>query len=636
MLWWLISALLAVAQEPVPGVPPGSSLEDAAWEAMQDDRFVTARRLAEALLVEEPRSLRGHYVLGYALKEGEGDLPRAKEHFLEVVAIYEANFDQEPDSPWQMHLDACKQLSYTAAAMDDREEQLAWIELHDDLYSPELVGQRVWPLMKLGRFDEAREWAAKALETDRAWQHSIAQNGLCAMEGELGHREAYYRACMDSLDAEIARGWDVSVNAHNAALAVRADLRFDELEATARKGTSGSGAEVSNPWMQLAGIHLSMGRGVDAVTDVRNMQKWRLRQPPDMRDQVRAEVEGVFATVLLAAGFPSKGMAVIDRALRYPDRQGYSSGSSDDAVVFGTLLRISMRASLREREAEARAASSWPVRWLGALADWLPDPADLADRATVQAICADRERLDGLFRVFLFDGVDLPVWMLGDTIDVLGTGVAAAALDAFRRADPEPRFVPWQAAFAAEIAWRQGDMEAAAEQAAVAREGLPAAAVLLRARVAAIFADAAWRRGGRPLALAAYEQVMTTDPGVMRRLGLRLPATVRGHGPVTDALRRSPRIGASGAFEVSVSEGEDVVRACLLTPDGSRLGCPEVTREQGEAEDVFARRASDTLQRRLFAMPMGLSQIDLDSLDGTTTVAREAAVEALDQLLDGL
>ena len=63
-------------------------------------------------------------------------------------------------------------------------------------------------------------------------------------------------------------------------------------------------------------------------------------------------------------------------------------------------------------------------------------------------------------------------------------------------------------------------------------------------------------------------------------------------------------------------------------------GIPEV-REGDDLGELIAR-AAEAFHRRVFAMPLGVGTIDWDSLDGTTTVANEAAADRVDALLDGL
>jgi hypothetical protein len=108
---------------------------------------------------------------------------------------------------------------------------------------------------------------------------------------------------------------------------------------------------------------------------------------------------------------------------------------------------------------------------------------------------------------------------------------------------------------------------------------------------------------------------------------------------------------------------------CLLAPDGVELGCahvdplatdprskrvkmvgahggkamPAPPPEPGEGEQVeppsphdYAALTVEAFHDRAFAMPVGLSNVDLGSLDGTATLSGEAARERMEGLLDDL
>src|SRR5690606_37782465 len=76
-----------------------------------------------------------------------------------------------------------------------------------------------------------------------------------------------------------------------------------------------------------------------------------------LREQVRAETDVAFATVLLVAGETTTGMTVIDRAIQNPDRRGLTSSSKEQALGAHALLRRAMRTTHAQIEAERAAWS---------------------------------------------------------------------------------------------------------------------------------------------------------------------------------------------------------------------------------------------------------------------------------------
>ncbi len=624
-----------------PQLLPDSSIAKAA-AARDAGQLVTGRRLAEQAVVDDPKSVRARALLGWFLVEGEGDLSRARWHLEHAASLFDRGEGTEGPQAWKIDADVIDQLISVTGAMDDRVAQLVWLDTFHERYTPPRWASYGWPLLKLGRFDEAREKIDAALESEDPWEHTHAINARCAVEGQIGDRAAFLDACEAELVSELVNGYDPATGASNLVGARLANLRFDGLDDVAKQGTVGSGEEAANPWLQMMGLSLSAGRGEQAVDRARNMQRWRLKLPPSMRDQNRAELDTALARLLLLAGESDKGMEVVDCAIEFPDRLGYSSGQTDQLLGSTTVLRLAMRTEQRERDAERAPDESWLWRSWRWVRQWLPDLPTLRDRAVVRGVLQSPQRARGLFRVYLFNGLaDVPPWLLGDVIDAVGTGVAQASLDAARAADAtDARFTPYYDAFGAEIAWRGGDRAEALRLAGAALIGLPRDEALLRARVEAVAADAAWWSSDEARALTLWEQALRDDAGVIRRLRSAIPArVVSAGGADADALaarlRRSPRlIDSNMGFVVSVRGAGGTLESCLLTSTGSRVTCASVGDGPKSGERIA--RAAEAFHRRVFAMPLGVGTIDWNSLDGTTTVANEAAADRVDALLEGL
>lgn len=95
-------------------------------------------------------------------------------------------------------------------------------------------------------------------------------------------------------------------------------------------------------------------------------------------------------------------------------------------------------------------------------------------------------------------------------------------------------------------------------------------------------------------------------------------------------------------------EGLNDLSACLRSPSGNLIFCEFVPRpkpaldpETGEpgppiSDWEYAQWVHRQFHDRAFAMPLGLSRLDLRSLDGTTTVGKDQARERMKGLLDDL
>lgn len=629
--------------------PRADALEAEALTAVQRQEWIAARERAEEAIALDPELFRAHFALGRALYE-EGQLARAMFHLGRSRELYETRYASSLDTDWRFHSELVYQNIVVAGEIESHEYELELIDWYNARFEPDLVAEKAWPLMKLGRFDEAREAARDAMNSVDANQRSVGMNALCAVEGESGDRQASYTACLAALESErVAEEPDPTVDAYNASLAAWSSLRFADALTLAEEAKGGSAVSGANPGVLLVWYALEEGRGRDAVDAIRTMQAWYTRHPVHVRDQVRAEIDATFALLLLAAGESEYGFDVVSRALEYPDRRALTTASANTTQASHALLRDALRRSAVERAAE-RGANDWfftrGARWLGT---WLPSSVEWSDRAAIRDALTHPDVLVRTVQLRRNGGLDVPSWLIGDLIPIVGTGVFAVALERAAEAETEPGYAAYRTAFEAELRWWQGYNGDAVETARTALADLPAREVLLRARVAAVAADAAWGAGEREDALRWYGEALSTDAGVFRRLGLAIPAVVESAGgdvpdAVRSALARSPRIfHARDAFVLRVRSTGDNAEVCLLGPTGSTISCatepPAPQPIDGEEPEPWtdADRVAallDVAQRDLFTMPTGATSYDLRTLDGSTTASTAAARQQMRSLLD--
>lgn len=669
------------AQTPAPARPsgdgPASAAEREALEMSRADKHLSARTLAEDILERDPGSIPAHFVMGMALRDAEGSLPRAMAHFKRARELYEARYGAAEDesAPWRLYAETLFAIAITAGLMEDFEGELRAMDDYDSRFQPKLYAQRVWPLMKLGRYEEARKWAKAAMDTGSSFQKLRAMNGLCAVEAEEMHRVGNYEACVAvyryakdlATNGKMGSAPDIAVYANNAHLSALAVLKYDEAEQFAIDGTKATADTSSNPWLRLARIYIDQGRAAEAVTATRALQAWRVRQPPATREQFTAEDESTVALLLYAAGEAAPALRLADRILGRPDRRAMTSTSPEHTAGANAILRravLRLSAELASERASAASFASAP-RHRAEAARLLA--AAWPDEQRAAGVLLDEKSLVATLRVYMDNGLDyVPTWMLGDLVDVLGAGVFIVALDEARRTETEvPAYSAFYDGLEAEARLAQGDEARALDLARKALDALPKAEVLFKARVAAVGAAASQRMGDTRAALGLFERAMLADPGVVRRLGLRLPVRFQvGGGEVAadtaDRLRRSPRLEESeDGFVVSVQVTGGEIQACMHTPLGAELGCSRVPvtpppppvaapsqAGAGPAPSASgapaappprpkepAERAAEAFHKTMFALKMNLSESDLRSLDGGTTATRDAARERMRDLI---
>jgi tetratricopeptide (TPR) repeat protein len=199
--------------------------------------------------------------------------------------------------------------------------------------------------------------------------------------------------------------------------------------------------------------------------------------------------------------------------------------------------------------------------------------------------------------------------------------VAAEALRQARAEEDHPGAVPYFDAYEAEVALLRGDAEAALALARKALDRLPAAGEkLLRARVAAVAGEAARRLGKNAYGLALLQQALRDFPQAFRLLGTAIPVKVEHDGSalasdLAGRLLRSPRFAAApDGFRVAIRSEDGKLIVEMFRAAGERH-CQVGVTLSGQADAVAD--ALRQLHRKMMSPTLDLSQVDINSLDGS-------------------
>jgi tetratricopeptide (TPR) repeat protein len=626
-----------------------------AYVLIQEGNFVRARALAEEIARRDPQAFEGHCLLGIVHHRGEANLPLALYHVKKCRRLFEDDFGPMPidevAAEWQFLI--LSELAAISGSLGRHAEKVRYIYERDafstlnssDLRFPADLG---WPLMRMRNYEAARAAVMEALEmTDRPFQMAAARTALCAIEAEQQKREAGYFACLDAAEHERIDPQSRPTPFTNAAEAALGMLRFDEAESFIlegskrfRKGT------VSNPWLDLTQLYLTEGRITEALDGVRRMFRWRRQQPAFMDQQNRAEAELTSVIFLLVAGHSEKAARLSARILDRPDRTGFTSSESEQMEAGNALVD-----SLAQRAAAEVAAerASWSPFWEAAKAKLQVRERRLRSWTSarrVATLLTDERMLLATLRPYLAGSMEATEWIEPEICAILGPGVVAAALQEARQRETLAEAEGYFLSYEAEIAFLQGRRQQSLLLVDQALAALPGSEVLLRARLAARGAQAARALGNKPRAVELFDQVLQLDPGILRRLGMALPAKVRATpgskiaDQVRDHLEDSPRFSAAeGWFEIQVDGLSPGGRACLVGPQGTRYSCAEVSPRAGEVNEGaenLARRLAEEFHATAFSPRLDLTQADLRSLDGSPTAGGGRSSERLRSVLSDL
>ena len=622
-----------------PAMLVGTPEEKAAQTLADQGKHIEAREAAQKILDVDSKSFIGRYVMCEVFYRLEANLPRALFLVRQVRRDLEAEVSDRPDTQigvlWHKRL--IKLESYIVSDMDDREGQLAILNYFNDRYQPPREVHKMWPLLKLKRFDEAIEIGERLIFSEREWERRRAYNGLMAVEDERRNRKASYEWGLKGY-ANV-RGKSCII-ATNLALAARRAFELENAERYDKEAIKAAdGSCPTSPYAQLTMVYLAEGEFQKSLSALEKLRQ--TPREPNQRIQNEMTIKGRLAELLYALGQFEQAVDRTHEIMRHPDRAGTTSASEESIELSNAVLHAAVLGGRIEQLRE-RAA----VRGFGAALDVWSD---------MQSLILERWHIKrrgirlGALESLLIDIVspyytDVMPWYGAAMIDLFGEGVILKMVAAARTRDvdyPE-RANGFYDATEGELAWRAGDWGKAAALGTKALEGLPERVQMLRWRIMTWLADATFRGGDTARAQRLFHDVMRNQPTALRHLGVKLPAKFihAGGALSTEAVARlqgSPRFGGAPLdFTVRVTQEDDIMQLCMLGVGGQQYGC-HIAREglvgdltDEEAEDGLVK-ALDAFHDEAFSPKLELTQTDINSLDGRAV--RQSASEAIKGLL---
>ncbi len=640
-LAYVLSLLFAVtaqadAEIDIPARPgmPATSDERMAWQLLDANQTIAARELAEKILKHDANSYVSHLVLGHVQHYAEGNFPRALFHLTKALELYEKRHGRVPNagSPWRWHSLMLRELGSIHYDLEHYDKRLAFIDRYNEYYRPLMIAERAWPLMKLRRFNEARKYADVALKSGNEHQEALALNALCAIEFEAGDNQSGYQACRRAVEHARQQKQEVSaVDLSNLAEASRSLFRLDEAERISLEASKTGVSWYANPWLDLTELYTRQGRFAEALSALKQLGPYRAKRPPHVRDVDRAEVQRAMAAFLLVIGQITQAAEVSSKALQMPDRRAHTSRDEEQDRAIVALLDRRAQLMLAQLEQEHAIHRAWPVRawvWLKSQRHYVG--AWASGRRAVRLL-AEPKRLVGTFQIGTAQSAIMPPWLVSELIDVLGAAVVQEALTLARKRDHRPGAAAYYTAFEAEVRLQKGDEQRALRLAERALEDLGPSEVLLRMRVAAVAAEAARRMGELSRAAHFYEMVFHSDPGVLRRLAFSVPVRVVSDGSsqaleVAKFLKRSPRFDAisTSLLVLNIRQASGAPELCLLHTGGAVIHCTKGNSQTKISPALRLERTLTTFQEEAFAPRLELSQVDINSLDGSNVRTPDA------------
>lgn len=619
--------------------------EREALEHLDRREWPTARTKAEKILATNPESFIATFVLGMVHADAEGNLARALYLLRAARRIVERDHGDPPSGTdaraWHRRILLME--SFVLGHMDRRADQLDTLDLLDEHYAPKQTVRRIWPLLKLGRFDEARAIGESLMHDPDPDVRERAYNGLMAVEEEAGNRVPSYTWGQRALES---MGRDTCILATNTALGARRAFDFPRtLTYDQRALKAGDQSCPTSPHAQLSAMYLVFGQFQQSLSSLKALRK--AYRPPHLRVQNEMVIRARFVELLLALGQFDEAEVRVREILAAPDRAGMISASSEIVELSNALLGYSvLDARYQQLREYASARAFVPAVRVRLAAEAMAAARWRAAREATR-LAALPETLHKHVRPYY---TDVMPWYGADMLAVFGGGVMRKAIAEVRAVETD---VPEVAgafldAYLAELEWREGrDADAITHGEDVLRR-LPPEPRLLRNRIQTWIADARWRTGDIGGARRDFAAVMDFQPTALRHLGIALPVRMGDLSgaratEIAERLGGSPRldIDPSAPFDLSVTDDGEAITICVqvaklacATLGGDDMKAAVQTAEtpvEGELPGDVIAAAIDRFHDEVFAPRIALTQSDINSLDGRAV--RQGARDALEGLL---
>jgi tetratricopeptide (TPR) repeat protein len=596
------------------GITEARALEVCDALALREN--VRAREVAQRWIAEQPGSAAAQFALAEVLVRVEGNLARALFHLnrAEELTNYSSLGRAVASGAPEWHYLTLSQLSYVHQLMGNQQASLDYLDKIEAVYGQEVESFRGWPLIKMQKWDEARASAESVLASSNdPRERSRAWNTLCAVELSALRPAESLEACDRSISEDEALAGESSgdsdtvylMNASEVSLSM---LRMEDAEDyLTRAALELDPDSVGDPWIYLLFLYMNQSRFDEARTALDNMLVWRDQQEPIVGVMNRAEHFLVSAMFLTLAGYPADAATLSATALNQPDRTGSYSADEAQKDSIAALMNAIANQTAYEQALENAATKDFADALQQRLrAQTLRFKAWRSSRHAA-ALFADTQVLLNRLRPYAPLDVHIPEWIEPELVRIMGEGVIAGVLEQALAAGAFSLNEGYYHAYHAEIAALRGQSEQTLAHAARALGQLPAQESLLRARLSARIAEAAWQQGDYEVARSNYELALQNDPSLLRRLGMSLPVRIRGVDDafvrqVIDYLEASPRFHSHPeGLSLEVFPQNDLT-ICLSTLGGSPLSCVQM----GAIDETLTLTPAQQLVQEFHAQTFGL------------------------------
>jgi tetratricopeptide (TPR) repeat protein len=609
----------------------------------RDQQYVTLFERANDAVREDPHSVEGHFFLGLALQQGEGNLPLARRSMETAKGLLDreradGKLTETDSEVYRRTLGALADIYETT---EQYTAELRLIDLARREANLDWSASRGWPLMKLGRMDEARAAMREALNSTDAVDRRIALNTLGSLEFSAWNYEASY-SWFTLLIAQSPPEDLTPTTFSNRAETALALGNFAGAESDYRQATDRfQPGSYTNPWEEITPLYVQTGRLVFAVSAIQKMRAWDAASDPTLEQNRWSREQLIAGLVQLAAGRDQQAMDTTALLLRRPDRLGNNSASPQESEIASLDLYVEAMRRNRERVMESLSWSG-PLGWCRGLGRAAMLTAELwVNESRLRAmVVRNPDGLDWSLRPY-GPNSDVQEYLRPGMNGILGPGIVSSAVaKLLKRSGPQAdRERPYLQCMLGESLVDRGDYKAALAPLSLSLQAMPREESLLRSRIEALLGYALEHTGAEADAQTHYSTAMELDPHVFRSLAIAVPVTIERASRDDAAanlaaswLRSSPRFRQGRGFTIQFQRDGTTHEAVMLGSSGEVLA-RAATSANGKPKEV-ARQLCAAIHDSFFNGKLNVEQADIDSINGSPA-SLDARQLSLDTLLRG-
>jgi len=630
-----------------------ASLEERdAYDLVSQENYIKARTSVENVLLENPDSIIGNYVLGRVYHMGEGDLHRAQASYKKAIKLFEEKYfegdvatDNAELRAWHMQFLSEQAIIY--AELDQREEELAVYSRIEKLYNRPMGVRASWALMKLGRYEEASKIDQAAISGSDRFARNVAYNDLTAIEDAQHH---YYKAFEAGLKAvEFSHGKDCVILTNQA----RNEMYFmhsDSAISYVLKAEKTGGDSCPEPPLLSAVdpylLRLEIQKAISAMKKVR-----KTHISKRMRVQAEMSIRTGLSELLMVLGFPDRARELMKTLIEAPGRLGYNSLSFEQVMLAERLFYYAtIREDIRRIQIELDIYKGENSLWMfdSEQRKQVLDRVKTLDELKRTSWSITQQALKAMLNPENVSALLVPYYVFVSPayydvfVDVAGRGMTNALIDyeqSFVTEQEKEMFLPVWNYVRGYVAWRAKDYQKALELLDLADQKLSSQQKQIKVICSAIRGAILDEMGEHAKAYEAWVEPLMDYPVIFRQYNIKLPVKIDSE--LSGELReKAVRIAETDAFVIRENapyvlsaSRDEWLQFCLTEVSGRRVACSSAIASEYSSEtdgSVSDWEIMSNFVTAVFSPRIDLTQMDIHSLDGSAV--RVSGRQALEEL----